>query len=114
MQLITRFREDVLKQIASCCHLPLSIIMIGVGDENFKSMKQIENVELLRKYAEKDKADDVRSITQFVAFHDFKNDTQKLVSAVLNCLPVQFLEYMRRNKIEPQQRLRVQMSKMDL
>lgn len=36
---ILLFRDDAIKVLLQCQNLPMSIVIIGVGDENFKYMK---------------------------------------------------------------------------
>lgn len=43
--------EDAVKIIAKCSELPMSIIIIGVGDENFKYMKQLDDTKFIQKTA---------------------------------------------------------------
>lgn len=40
-----------MKIIAKCSELPMSIIIIGVGDENFKYMKQLDDTKFIQKTA---------------------------------------------------------------
>lgn len=46
----------------------MSIIIIGIGDENFKLMKVLDNKDEIMKKAKEDVKPKVRDITQFVAF----------------------------------------------
>ena len=50
-------------QIAECSQLPISIIIAGVGDENFKLMHQLDDVNVIRKNAPENIKDQVRDIT---------------------------------------------------
>lgn len=44
-------REAVYKVLIDCSPLPISIIIIGVGDDDFSYMKKLDDVEEVRKHA---------------------------------------------------------------
>jgi hypothetical protein len=43
-----------MRAIGECSLLPMSIIFVGIGDENFSYMKILDNVEEIRKKAKAD------------------------------------------------------------
>ena len=73
---------------------------MGVGDADFSSMDQLDaDDEALysqryRKYMSAD-------IVQFVPFEEFRNDPHLLAKEVLEELPGQLLNWMRRQNISP-------------
>lgn len=90
---------------ASC--LPLSIIIVGIGDADFELMHQLDGDDVRLsshgRLAERD-------IVQFVPFREFlrgnsATDYQlsqaRLAKEVLEEIPTQFLSYMEANKITP-------------
>ncbi|EGR31293.1 hypothetical protein IMG5_113910 [Ichthyophthirius multifiliis] len=70
--------------------LPWSVIIVGVGNDRFESMKALDGHDV------KTQADGVqlkRDICQFVKFQDYQNDHQELVQQVLAEIPNQFQSY---------------------
>ncbi|RXG51286.1 GTPase Era, mitochondrial [Armadillidium vulgare] len=92
--------------IVKASNLPLSIIIVGVGNADFNAMEELDG-DVIRvssngKYAERD-------IVQFVPFRNFlrkKGDRgsarQRLAKEVLAEVPDQLLSYMKVNNIPPQ------------
>lgn len=97
--------KDAIVQSSS---LPLSIIIVGVGDADFGAMEELDGdvVRLSSKgrYAERD-------IVQFVPFRDYINGLKgpatyvmtqaKLAKAVLAEVPSQFLSFMKQRGVKP-------------
>lgn len=82
--------------------LPLSIIIVGVGEADFTSMDVLDaDDEPL--YSQKYKEYMSSDIVQFVPFSEFKNDPRLLAKEVLEEVPRQFLSYMERHNIVPTQ-----------
>lgn len=52
-----------MKVIGECSEFPMSIIIVGIGDENFSYMKILDNIDEIRKHAKGDLKDHVRDIT---------------------------------------------------
>ena len=48
--------------LAECSTLPMSIIIIGIGDENFSYMHKLDNKEEIRKHAHANVKSKVRDI----------------------------------------------------
>lgn len=74
--------------LAQSSNVPLSIIIIGIGNENFEKMITLDGDDQWTKYGE-----DVRDLVQFVAFNDFEGNAPRLASEVLAELPAQLVEY---------------------
>ena len=79
--------------------LPISVIIIGIGDGNFGNMDILDADEHPLYDKKNRKAD--RDLVQFVPFNDFKNNPQKLAEQVLEEIPRQVVEYYQHNHIEP-------------
>jgi len=79
--------------------LPISVIIIGIGDGNFGNMEILDADEHPLYDKKNRKAD--RDLVQFVPFNDFKNNPQKLAEQVLEEIPRQVVEYYQHNHIEP-------------
>jgi len=91
---------------AICCAslLPMSIIIVGVGDANFGSMEELDGDDgVLKSPITGDKC--MRDIVQFVPFNDFKRGhrqgPKELARAVLAELPGQVTGYYKQQGIEP-------------
>ena len=81
-----------------CCDLPLSIIIVGVGNHSFDAMIELDGDGGLQ-----DPEGNVshRDLVQFVPFAKFQNNSTLLAREVLAELPQQFLQYMRSKNIFP-------------
>jgi len=92
--------DDTVKAIVAASNLPMSIIIVGVGQADFKSMNVLDgDGQLLRA---KSGAVAKRDIVQFVAFRDFPpQDPAALAAAVLGEIPKQVVQYMMDNSKYP-------------
>ncbi|GFO14211.1 copine iv [Plakobranchus ocellatus] len=94
--------EEVRNELVKASHLPLSVIIVGIGEDDFENMKPFgEHDELLTASEGKDAA---RDNVQFARFHDFKfmmNGPEKLANFVLAKMPNQVTEYFKMLKIPP-------------
>lgn len=84
--------EQTIKAIVDSSHLPLSIIIIGIGNADFTNMDILDGDEGLWDSAGR-KAQ--RDLVQFVPFNKFAGDSTALAAHVLEELPLQLTEYMR-------------------
>ena len=83
-------RETVSK-IVEATSLPLSIIIIGVGNESFKNMKVLDGDDFVLTDVYGRKA--ARDIVQFVPFSEFKHNVDALAAEVLAEIPRQMNQY---------------------
>jgi len=65
--------QKMIDQIVRCANLPISIIIVGVGNEDFESM-DILDADDEPLYSMKYKKYMDADIVQFVPFRDFKNN----------------------------------------
>lgn len=72
--------------IQDASKLPLSIIIVGVGNENFVGMRKLDGDESGNKIAGRD-------LVQFVAFNDYKGNPSLLAKELLAELPGQLVSY---------------------
>ena len=84
--------DDTIDQIIEACSLPVSIIIVGVGDANFSNMKILDGDDKQLKSKKTGKVAN-RDIVQFVPFKDVSNDPKKLAETVLEELPTQVENY---------------------
>jgi hypothetical protein len=77
----------------------MSIIIIGVGDDDFTKMKELD----ADKVAIKNSAGVAtkRDIVQFVRMNDFDKDMTKLSEEVLKEVPDQLVKYIKMQGIKP-------------
>ena len=85
--------DETKKLIVDASGLPLSIIIIGVGMEKFKMMKELDSDgKALRDASGRASS---RDIVQFVKFKKYSNKgTHVLAEKVLKEVPDQLLSYM--------------------
>lgn len=88
--LISDFHETVAS-IVQCSKLPMSIVIVGVGSEDFKQMDMLDSDEklLTDRYGNSC----VRDIVQFVPFRDYSYNPSILAEAVLRELPSQINQF---------------------
>jgi len=84
--------DATVTSIVRAAYLPMSIIIIGVGNGDFGAMETLDGDEgLIDSQGVKCK----RDLVQFVPFNKFKNNPGALAKEVLAELPDQLVEYMR-------------------
>ena len=91
--------DETIKELVKGSFLPLSVIIIGVGREDFSSMIQLdadENplIDCQGKMAGRD-------LVQFVPFLKYELDPRKLANEVLAEIPKQILEYYELKNLSP-------------
>lgn len=99
--------DETIKLIVRGADLPLSIIIVGVGNEDFTKMevgkrtgseRQILDGDEHRLEYDGKKAS--RDIVQFVALNEMENQSPEAIAkAVLEEIPTQVTEYMEKNGI---------------
>lgn len=92
--------EETIDLVVKASELPLSIIIVGVGKENFENMKILDDDS--GKLQDEDGKKPSRDIIQFVEFNHFKDkDMGALAEEVLQELPEQVCSFMERRGIKP-------------
>jgi hypothetical protein len=92
--------SDTSSAIVRCSRLPMSIIIIGVGNEDFSQMNVLDaDVQPLRDFQGNQAA---RDIVQFVPFRDYASNPTSLAEAVLRELPKQVDQFYQSIGIVPQ------------
>ncbi len=88
--------------IVQAAKLPMSIIIVGVGNEEFLKMKELDADENVLKNSSGVAA--ARDIVQFVRFRDFAgmHQGESLAEEVLKEVPDQLVNYMMAHAIKPQ------------
>ncbi|XP_071823633.1 copine-3-like isoform X6 [Apostichopus japonicus] len=86
--------------IVRASHLPMSIIIVGVGTADFTDMRMLDGDDGKLRSPNGEAA--ARDIVQFVPFRDFKGaDPAELARCVLAELPQQVEEYFRMKSVHP-------------
>ena len=90
--------DDTIDCVVESSYLPVSIIIIGIGDANFSTMNFLDADDeplyshKLQKFQERDNV-------QFVEFNKFKNNPQMLARETLQEMPRQILQYFQKRKM---------------
>nr|XP_039249709.1 copine-3-like [Styela clava] len=91
---------ETLTAIVNASHLPMSIIIVGVGTADFTAMEMLDGDGGVLKSPQGHKA--IRDIVQFVPFHEVKmNGPTGLAKAVLAEVPAQVTRYFKQKGMEP-------------
>ncbi|EGR31748.1 hypothetical protein IMG5_102480 [Ichthyophthirius multifiliis] len=92
--------DATIQTIVDMARLPISIIIIGIGSQDFEKMHILDGDDGLIDYRGR-KAE--RDLVQFVEFNTYKNNIEALQREVLAELPDQVVEYFRLIGEEPKQ-----------
>ena len=91
--------DDTIDSLVEASFMPISIIIIGIGKNDFGNMDILDaDVNPLIDRTGRKAA---RDTVQFVPFYKFDNDGNKLAEQVLEEVPRQVLEYYRRINMPP-------------
>jgi hypothetical protein len=71
----------VIDQIIACGRLPISIIIVGIGNSDFGIMNELDDDDCQLRDSKGNKTE--RDLVQFVEFHKFKNNGILLAKEVL-------------------------------
>ncbi|CAG8544816.1 12004_t:CDS:10 [Acaulospora morrowiae] len=99
--------EATIRAIIKASALPLSIVIVGVGNADFTAMNILDSDDHPLTQASNNKKGQPlksqRDIVQFIALRDFQSKTahHHLPRAVLEEIPGQFMSYMKKNNIKP-------------
>lgn len=84
--------------IIEASKLPISIIVVGVGDTDFSNMESLDSDKGSLKNTENEP---IRDLVQFVRYRQFITTPQLLSNKVIEELPLQFESYMQAANIVP-------------
>ena len=91
--------EETIDALVEASFLPISVIIIGIGNGDFTKMNVLDADEYPLYDRSGRKAD--RDLVQFVPYNNFKNNPQKLAEQVLEEIPRQVVEYYQHKGIQP-------------
>ncbi|XP_005997254.1 copine-2 isoform X2 [Latimeria chalumnae] len=92
--------DETRHAVVQASKLPMSIIIIGVGNADFAAMEFLDgDNRMLRSYTGEEAA---RDIVQFVPFREFRNAPKEtLAKSVLAELPQQVVQYFKQRNLPP-------------
>ena len=85
--------ENTIDEVVRCSELPVSIIITGVGSEDFRDMDRLD-ADTNPLYSKRYKKYARRDIVQFVPFNQYAQNPQELAKQTLAELPKQLVDYM--------------------
>uniref|UniRef100_A0A671VNA3 Copine-2 n=1 Tax=Sparus aurata TaxID=8175 RepID=A0A671VNA3_SPAAU len=92
--------DETRDAIVQASKLPMSIIIIGVGNADFAAMEFLDGDASVLRSSTGEEA--VRDIVQFVPFRDFRNAPKEtLAKSVLAELPQQVTQYFKQRNLPP-------------
>lgn len=92
--------QKTIDEVVRGSNLPLSIVIVGVGDADFDSMDQLDADEE-PLYSKKYRKYMARDIVQFVPFREFKNNAYLLAKETLQEIPGQVVDFFVKRNIYP-------------
>ena len=92
--------DDTIDALVEGSFLPLSVIIIGIGDADFTNMEKLDGDEI--PLISREGVKRMRDLVQFVPFKKFENNEKKLALEVLEEIPRQIVEYYSMNDYTPE------------
>ena len=92
--------QQTIDEIVAGSELPLSIIIVGVGNADFGKMATLD-ADTSPLYSQKTGKYQTRDIVQFVPFNQFSQDYTRLGKEVLREIPQQMVRYFQSKNITP-------------
>ncbi|EGR30297.1 hypothetical protein IMG5_135630 [Ichthyophthirius multifiliis] len=90
--------EETIELLGQATNLPLSIIVVGIGNDTFEEMKALDGDLRMKSQNVQRKH---RDLVQFLAYNDVKGGEQELTRLLLAEVPNQFLQYQFNNDRYP-------------
>ena len=98
--IINDMQKTIDQIVRGSSSLPVSIIIVGVGSDDFESM-DILDADEVPLYSQKYKKNMEADIVQFVPFREFRNNPAELAKQTLEEVPGQLLNFMKKKGIVP-------------
>lgn len=91
--------EDTTDALVVASYLPMSVLIVGIGDADFQSMAFLDaDDKVLRSTLGRPSE---RDVVQFVPFKKYQNNAERLAAELLAELPGQFLAFCKGRGIRP-------------
>ena len=102
-------QQQTIDALVEGSFLPLSVIIIGIGNDHFQEMIQLDgdDIPLVSSIGIKR----MRDLVQFVPYNKYRNDPTELAAQVLEEVPRQIMEYYTMNNIYPDNLAMFQLNK---
>ena len=91
--------DNTINELVAGSFLPLSVIIIGVGNADFSTMNVLDADDNPLVDSRGTRA--ARDLVQFVPFLKYESNPEKLAQEVLAEIPRQIIEYYQQNKLDP-------------
>ena len=91
--------DNTINELVNSSFLPLSVIIIGIGNANFDAMNVLDADE--HPLISNGGVRASRDLVQFVPFSKFESSPERLAQEVLAEIPKQILEYYEINHLDP-------------
>ena len=91
--------DDTIDELVAGSFLPLSVIIIGVGEADFSNMVMLDADD--KPLVDSRGVKSVRDLVQFVPFLKFESNPENLAIEVLEEIPRQIVEYYEQNNLDP-------------
>ena len=91
--------QETIDSLVAASFAPLSVIIVGIGNADFKKMEILDGDEMPLISSTGQKR--MRDLVQFVSFNKYENDEKKLCSEVLAEIPRQMVEYYKFKNLSP-------------
>ena len=93
--------DDTIDSLVEASFLPISVIIIGIGDADFSNMNVLDADD--EPLVDRNGRKSDRDLVQFVPFKKFSYNGQLLAQEVLEEIPRQVIEYYQHQKIPPRE-----------
>ena len=93
-------KKETISAIVKASSLPLSIVIVGVGNSSFKAMDMLD-ADDIPLFDELTNTSCVRDIVQFVPFNQFSSNPARLAEETLAEIPRQVTEFMSSRQLRP-------------
>ena len=91
--------QDTMDALVDGSFLPLSVIIIGIGNDHFREMIELDGDD--KPIKNRDGVIRMRDLVQFVPFNKYRNNPNMLAEQVLEEVPRQVIEYYTMNNLYP-------------
>ena len=91
--------DETIEELVEGSFLPLSVIIIGVGNEDFTDMHILDADD--KPLVNCKGVEAVRDLVQFVPFLKYESNPELLAVEVLEEVPRQIVDYYEQNNIDP-------------
>ena len=102
-------QQQTIDALVEGSFLPLSVIIIGIGNDHFQEMIQLDGDDI--PLVSSNGVKRMRDLVQFVPFNKFRDDPNELAAQVLEEVPRQIMEYYTMNNIYPDNLAMFQLNK---